>query len=332
MKPAASLSASALAAALLLGGVETTTAAWRDGATVDGSTITSGLLDVALVRDGENATTEEDSHHLEPGTPLTTGYTLSTAVAGDNLDAVMGLSIPEWSTSASDPTLLDALTISVELRRGDVSVADGVLDDEGVFRFDGKSTFPVGTSPDQSTPLDVTLTVAMTTQGDEYQGLSLAEGQLVAEVRQVRSSETGGTGGSGAGLWAASDIASAPDVSTAAPPPDPEPAAQDAPAAAADDAPPSTVDESDTDGGQVESKPADTTVSDNPAARDEQPSEGDPEWAGELLDLLDETGVDPSNIDLTELPVEVEEWAAANRLDLADVVAWLEMWIARGTS
>ncbi|MFE5307524.1 hypothetical protein [Isoptericola sp. NPDC056573] len=351
MKRAASLAAGALAGALLLGSTGTTTAAWRSEAPVPAATLAAGDLDVTLdVADGS-----PDPGTIEPNGELTASYDLGTAMRGDNLDAVLRLAVPAWR----DSTLLEVLEISAVVEQDGVEVATGTLDAEGAFRFDGAPDVPVELPHDAAGALTVTLTVAMDPwAGNAYQGLRLEDGDLVADLWQVRAGESVDDRER---LWSDSAAVPAPpvvsgslDVEVDAAPrareddaarsdDEAEPDTSDAtagteqtdPAEAPDDtAPePEPSTEPDAEPEPAETSPAEpeptepepTETSDGgPSDAGEADAEPEPEWADDLLDLLDRAGLDEAAVDPDELPAEVEEWAEAQGIALDDVRAWLE--------
>jgi len=350
MKCAASLSAGALAVVLLLTATGTTTAAWRADAPVPAASVAAGDLDVTLDAAGEPG----DPGVIEPNGRLTASYDLGTSLRGDNLDAILRLAVPAWR----DSLLLDVLEISAVVEQDGAPVATGTLDTEGAFRFDGAPDVPVELPRDAVGALTVTLTVAMDPQaGNAYQGLRLEDGNLVADLWQVRA---GGSVDDRERLWSDGAAAPAPDVVSgslgvevdAAPraqadeagpgdatgsdastkasgtgQTDPADAPDDAAAAPEPDAEPGTEPST-----EPESDPEPTTTA--PAEHDPEPTETtpaesapadpEPEWSGDLLELLDEIGVDEADVDPDDLPAEVEEWADAHGIALDDVRAWLE--------
>ncbi|MGW8565722.1 hypothetical protein [Isoptericola sp. NPDC055881] len=352
MRCAVSLTAGALAAALLLGGTGTTAAAWRADAPVEHGALSSGVLDVAFAPAGQAT---PDPVVLEPGAKATVDYDLGTSLRGDNLDALLRLSAPAWQ----DAQLLDVLDISVEVALGGAAVAEGTLDGDGAFRFAGSPNVPVDLPRDADGQLSVTLVVTMdAAAGNTYQGLRLDDGDLVADLWQVRSGATVDE----SRLWhdtaaalapavssgtveievdsarqapeaATPDVADDDATSTTEPTTEPSTEPSTEPTEAPETEPTETPEAPETDTGPGrEPEPAPDVDSGPDSGPDENgPDEGgdtsedpEPAWAQDLRDLLDEEGLDAAGIDLDALPAVLEEWAADQEVPLDDLIAWLE--------
>ncbi|MFD6135359.1 hypothetical protein [Isoptericola sp. NPDC060257] len=343
MKCAATLSAGALAVVLLLGATGTTTAAWRAEAPLLAATLAAGDLDVTLDAAGDPG----DPGVIEPNGELTATYDLGTSLRGDNLDAVLRLAVPAWR----DSLLLDVLEISAVVEQDGAPVATGTLDAEGAFRFDGEVDVPVELPRDAVGALTVTLTVTMDPwAGNAYQGLRLEDGELVADLWQVR---TGESVDDRERLWSDDAAAPAPDVvsgslgvevdaaprATADDTRSGDAAETDAldeasgndqhdAADALDDA--TTAPEPSPEPEPTETAPAEPTPEPaetapaEPEPAEPEPADPEPEWADDLLDLLDGAGLDEAAVDPDDLPAEVEEWAEAHGIALDDVRAWFE--------
>ncbi|MFE5293385.1 hypothetical protein ACFQ8T_14530 [Isoptericola sp. NPDC056618] len=346
MKCAASLSAGALAVVLLLGATGTTTAAWRDEAPVLAAALAAGDLDVTLDAAGDPG----DPGAIEPNGELTATYDLGTSLRGDNLDAVLRLAVPAWR----DSLLLDVLEISAVVEQDGAPVATGTLDAEGAFRFDGEADVPVELPRDAVGALTVTLTVAMDPgAGNAYQGLRLEDGELVADLWQVR---TGESVDDRERLWSDDAAAPAPDVvsgslgvevdaapraqaddarsgdaaetdasdeATGTGPADPADAPDGATTAPEPNPEPEPTETTPAEPEPTETTPAEPEPTETAPAEPE-PADPEPEWADDLLDLLDGAGLDEAAVDPDDLPAEVEEWAEAHGIALDDVRAWFE--------
>ncbi|MBE9926716.1 hypothetical protein G8C93_12550 [Cellulosimicrobium cellulans] len=184
MRCTTGLGAAALAAALLVTGTAPggTHALWRDEAPAAGATVSSGLLDVGLAAQGDVAPLV-----MVPGTQATADYRLTTTLGGDNLDARLRLGVPAWR----DAPLLDALDVSVELRRDGALVGTGTLGPQGQVLFGGSPDVPAELAAGATT-FDVTLVVTMPFDenldglGPDASDFRLPDGELVADLWQVR--------------------------------------------------------------------------------------------------------------------------------------------------
>ncbi|MFF2269347.1 hypothetical protein ACFVTZ_13845 [Cellulosimicrobium cellulans] len=303
--------------ALLLGGTGTTTAAWRDESSLGGVVVTAGALDVALEPDGATAPVL-----LEPGVEAPTAYRLTTTLTGDNLEAVLRLSVPAWR----DDPLLEALDVTVEVTRDAGVVATATLDPSGSLLFDGSPDVPV--VPSHGTDeLAVTLTVRMDAwAGNEYQGRRLPDAVLVADLWQTRPGEAIG----GGRLWHDAQTAPAPAVATGTLGVEVQ---ADEPPAGPVQAPETGPDKgTDVETGSDPDTPADTGTGTEPGGDPEAPAdtgtgtgtEKEPSWAPELRVLLEDAGLDPAALDLDPLPAEIVDWAAAHDVASDDLLAWFE--------
>lgn len=210
MRCATGLGAAALAAALLVTGAApgTTHALWRDEAPAAGATVSSGLLDVELAAQGDLAPLV-----MVPGTQATADYRLTTTLGGDNLDARLRLGVPAWR----DAQLLDALDVSVELRRDGALVGTGTLGPQGQVLFGGSPDVPVELAAGATT-FDVTLVVTMPFDenldglGPDASDFRLPDGELVADLWQVRPGDEDHDDGR---LWDDTQAVPVPAVSVA---------------------------------------------------------------------------------------------------------------------
>ncbi|MFE6234930.1 hypothetical protein [Cellulosimicrobium sp. NPDC057862] len=300
--------------ALLVGGTGTTTAAWRDESSPGGAVVAAGALDVALEPDGAAPVL------LEPGVEASTAYRLRTTLTGDNLEAVLRLSVPAWH----DDPLLDTLDVTVTITRDAGVVATGTLDPSGGLLFDGSPDVPVG--PSHGTDeLAVTLTVRMHPwAGNEYQGRRLPDAVLVADLWQTRPGEAIGPGR----LWHDAQTAPAPAVATGTlgveaqsdePPGGPVQAPEADPATGTDAEAGGETDVQAEAGTGVE-----TDGETDPQAPTGTGAGAEPSWAPELRELLGDAGLDPVTLDLDPLPTEIADWAAAHDVASDDLLAWLE--------
>lgn len=134
-KKTTGLVAGAAGAALLVGGA--TFALWSDSATVDGGTITSGNLDVALVgapqwvdvsadRAGGDHAIDLETFRIVPGDTIEGHFGIDAALEGDNLVAALGLDL--GATEGSLVSAEQGVTVTYSLVDASGAVVGEVAD------------------------------------------------------------------------------------------------------------------------------------------------------------------------------------------------------------
>lgn len=341
----------------------TTLALWRDEAALDGGTISAGTLDVAVARDDESSVNTRKyglylpytvSAHVagdnlvsllrirfavnpeldRPGevateATITAGGT-SAVVSGSNPQELVVGVLPHGSTWDGMPGI--PMYEADAEGTVDIPVLFSVtqVDRAGVAEF----FFPGGDLIASLEQLRPGTTTTETTPG-------LWSVERTAVVPSTGSASASSLSSDAARAGSVDDPApesphaeADPTPDSAAQPVTPEP--EDEQVAESEDVPVREEETSDEEESahDEESASDEHSTSDETPAFDETPApeetpeardaEPEPDWADELLEVMDEAGIDPDTIDPTELPAEIEEWATENEIPVDEIVAWLE--------
>ncbi|MCX6395246.1 MAG: alternate-type signal peptide domain-containing protein [Propionibacteriales bacterium] len=157
--------AAAAAGSLLLGGASTL-AFWSDNASIAGSTITAGTLDLNLTTCGDwqldgvgGAGGDLNGRLLVPGDSLTKTCTYTISSTGDHLAAKLDVGLPTSSGDLKSALSTNSSVFTITKAGGaPVTVTPGTASefDEGDYTIvaDFKVDFPYGTAIDNSSQGD----------------------------------------------------------------------------------------------------------------------------------------------------------------------------------